>query len=369
VKPVDPVPGRLERLRLQMDRKGVKAVLVQSPENRRYFSGFKAPDAMFTESAGALVITLDGGNWLLTDGRFTEAARKEAPLFTIVTCSKGLAKGVREEGLAREHALHFEPRQMSVHSLMQFADSLGKARMKALPFSLGDFRVVKSEDELHLIRRAVAITEKSLSLLWEELEPGVSENWAAQFLEEKFKALGGEGAAFPSIVASGANAALPHAEPSNKKFGKTEMVVIDIGARYKGYCADMTRTWMPHRPADWQKEIYFIVREAQERAIAALGPGRTGAEVDRVARDYIASKGYGQYFNHSLGHGVGLLVHEEPRLSQNSQQPLPVGSLVTVEPGIYLPDRGGVRLEQLCAITEDGCSVLNTNKLFYNKFL
>jgi Xaa-Pro aminopeptidase len=363
--PPDPVPGRLKLLRERMEREGVDAILVQSGENRRYFSGFKAPDAMFTESSGYLLITLDGGNYLLTDSRYTEAAKKEAPLFEIVTYQRGLADELKQRGLVKGD-LHFEPQWLTVEGHGRLSASLGtNGKLVKLPFRLGEFRVVKDEDELHLIKRAVEITERSLALLWTELEPGVSENWAALFLENKFRTLGGEGPAFPSIVASGINAALPHAEPSNKKFGKTEMVVIDIGARYKGYASDMTRTFMPYKPADWQKDVYLTVREAQDRALAELSAGKTGYEIDKVARDFIASKGYGDYFNHSLGHGVGLLVHEEPRLSPLAKEPLPAGALITVEPGIYIPGKGGVRLEQLALITETGNVVLNKDRHFY----
>jgi Xaa-Pro aminopeptidase len=365
--PPDPVPGRLERLRERMDREGVRSALVKTPENRRYFSGFKAPDSMLTESSGCLVISLSGRNLLLTDSRYTSAAKREAPLFEVVTCQRGAAQALREQCRLTE-PLSYEPHYVTVAELKELGSHLGAENVLPLPFKLGDFRVVKDPDEIHLVRRAVAITEKSLTLLWAELEPGVSENWCALFLENKFRQLGAEGAAFPSIVASGANGALPHAEPSNKKFGKTEMTVIDIGARYKGYCSDMTRTYMPARPLDWQKEIYRVVRDAQLKAIDFLKPGVTGREVDKRARNHIAAKGWGDCFSHSLGHGVGLLVHEEPRLSPHSEEKLPPGALVTVEPGIYIPGRGGVRLEQLCLITEDGCQVLNKERLFYHKF-
>ncbi|MDR2404811.1 MAG: Xaa-Pro peptidase family protein [Deltaproteobacteria bacterium] len=363
--PPDPVPGRLELLRESMDKHGVTALLVQSPENRRYFSGFKAPDAMLTESSGYLVITLKGGNFLLTDSRYTVAAKREAPLFEVLTYRRGLADSLKGEGLVTGD-LFFEPKWLTIELQLKLIDTLGgPERLKPLPFYLGDFRVVKSPDELHLIKRAVEITEKSLGLLWPELEPGVSENWVAYFLENKFRALGAEGPAFPCIVASGRNAALPHAEPSNKKFGQQEMVVIDVGARYKGYASDMTRTFMPYKPQDWQKEIYSIVKEAQLKALEVLGPGKTGAEVDKAARDFITSKGYGEKFNHSLGHGVGLLVHEGPTLSPYNNDVLLPGSLVTVEPGIYLPGKGGVRLEQLALITETGNQVLNKDRHFY----
>jgi Xaa-Pro aminopeptidase len=144
------------------------------------------------------------------------------------------------------------------------------------------------------------------------------------------------------------------------------MVVIDCGARYKGYCSDITRTWAGGRLAPWQKEIYRVVRRAQIAAIKAMSPGKTGAEVDRAAREVIAAAGYGDYFGHGLGHGVGLAVHEAPRLSPRATGPLPEGAVVTVEPGIYLPGRGGVRLEQLVHVTGDGAKVLNRDASFYD---
>ncbi|MDR2340222.1 MAG: Xaa-Pro peptidase family protein [Deltaproteobacteria bacterium] len=360
----DQIPKRLKALRERMDQAGVNAVLVQSPENRRYLSGFLAPDTMFTESSGSLVVTLDGDNFLLTDSRYTEAAKKEAPHFEVLTYRQGLAQEFRKDRIFAGD-LFFEGNWVTVDERNALEEALGEGTLKPLPFRLGDLRVIKSDEELRYIKRATEITEISLGLLWPQLEPGVSENWAKLFLEDKFRTFGGEGPAFPSIVAAGVNAALPHAEPSNKKFGKTEMVVIDLGARYKGYASDMTRTFMPYKPQDWQKEIYLVVRQAQELALAALGPGKTGQEVDKVARDFIASKGYAENFNHSLGHGVGLLVHEEPRLSPNATQQLQEGMVVTVEPGIYIPGKGGVRLEQLVAITGNGCRVLNKDKHFY----
>ncbi|MDR2611747.1 MAG: aminopeptidase P family protein [Deltaproteobacteria bacterium] len=360
---IDPVPARLQALRARMEETGTEALLILAPENRRYFSGFLAGDAGITESSGALLVTA-GKAYLLTDSRYTTQAEIEAPRFETVTYRKGLPQGLK--GLRGfGGALSFEPEYMTVQLLNHLADALPDVVLLPVPFQPGEFRVVKTEDELKLVRRAVAVTEEALALLWRELEPGVPEAWAAFFLETKFRELGADGPAFPSIVAAGPNAALPHAEPGRKKIGKSECVVIDIGARFRGYCSDMTRTYMPERPAGWQKEIYAAVREAQLKAISVIKAGVPGAEADRAAREHIASRGYGDYFGHSLGHGVGLMIHEEPRLSPSSGSPLPAGSLVTVEPGIYLPGKGGVRLEELVLVTEKGCEVLNRDDHFY----
>jgi Xaa-Pro aminopeptidase len=346
-----------------MAETGVEALLILSPENRRYFSGFLAADGGFTESSGALLVT-GGEGRLLTDSRYVTQAGHEAPRFETVLCRAGLALGLKGLG-GFGKKLCFEPEYVTVELLGRLEAALPGVSLEPVPFRPGDFRIVKTEEELKLVRRAVAVTEEALGLLWRELEPGVQESWAAFFLETKFRELGGEGPAFPSIVAAGANAALPHAEPGRKKIGKSECVVIDIGARFRGYCSDMTRTYMPARPAGWQKEIYNAVREAQLLALSVLKAGVPGSEVDRVARDHIASRGFGDYFGHGLGPGVGLMIHEEPRLSPRADAPLPAGSLVTVEPGVYLPGKGGVRLEELVLVTEKGCEILNRDSHFY----
>jgi Xaa-Pro aminopeptidase len=350
-----------------MSQRNVASLLVLSPENRRYFSGFKAQDSTLTESSGALFID-HGRQALLTDSRYTLAAAKEAPLFEIVACRRGLGSGLRELAPSPSSPIHYEPDYVTVSVLRHLEESLAREKVafSPSPFNPSRPRIVKSPLETRLIQKAVNITEKALALLWDELEPGVPEEWAAQFLESKFRELGGDGVAFPSIVAVGANAALPHAEPGKKKIGKSEMVIVDCGARYRGYCSDMTRTYVPAKPLGWQKEIYKIVRDAQLLAMEEIKAGVAGSLVDKAARDYIAKYGYGDYFQHSLGHGVGLQIHEEPRLSPNAiHEPLLAGSLVTVEPGIYLPGKGGVRLEDLVLITEKGFANLNSAINFY----
>jgi Xaa-Pro aminopeptidase len=360
----DPIPGRLELLRAKMEKHETPAVLISSSENRRYFSGFKAEDSMITESSGFLLITLKS-HFLVTDSRYTTAALREAPFYEVVTYPYSPVQTVKEL-LAGEKDIFFEPDYVTVTFFQELCAYLGNEGPKPLPFSLGEFRIVKSEDELALIRKAVQITEKALGALWKEIEPGIPEIWASKFLEAKFKDLGAEGPAFPSIIAAGPNGALPHAVPGKKKLGKKEMMIIDIGARYRGYASDMTRTWANSNPEGWQREIYRIVREAQLKALDTIKAGVTGEKVDRAAREHIKKAGYGKFFKHSLGHGVGLLVHEEPRLSPRAVTPLLAGSLVTVEPGIYIPGKGGVRLEELVLVREDGATILNKDLHFYD---
>jgi len=360
---MNPIPDRLRTLRGLMRQNSVSALLVTSPANRRYYSGFEAGDGQANESSGALLITARG-QYLLTDSRYTEAARTQAPLFRIVTYKQGLARGL---AVLPEKAktLHLEPEFVSLALRDEIKKARPGLRLAAAPFETGSPRAQKSPAEIRLVQKALAITEAAVSALWEILEPGLTEREAAFFLENEFRRLGADGPAFETIVASGPNGALPHAEPGRKKIRAGETVIVDCGARFKGYCADITRTKIIGRPRKWQREIYAIVKEAQTLALAALAPGRPTAEVDRAARGFIAARGYGQYFGHSLGHGVGLFIHEAPRLSPRSREELQPGHIVTVEPGIYLPGRGGVRLEQLALITDQGAKILNRNEDFY----
>ena len=356
---------RLRTLKGLMRQNSVPALLLTSPANRRYYSGFEAGDTLFNESSGALLITARG-QYLLTDSRYTEAARAQAPLFNIVTLKEGLARGLAGlPALARAESLYLEPEFVS----LALWETIKKARpdlsLAAAPFETGEPRAQKSPAEIRLVQKALAITEAAVSALWEILEPGLTEREAAFFLESEFRRLGAEGPAFETIVASGPNAARPHAEPGPKKIRPGETVIVDCGARFQGYCADITRTKIIGQPRKWQREIYAIVKEAQNRALDALAPGRPAAEVDRAARGFIADRGYGDFFGHSLGHGVGLFIHEAPRLSPRSREELRPGNIVTVEPGIYLPGRGGVRLEQLALVTDKGARILNRNDNFY----
>ncbi len=351
---------RMQSLRQQLSLKA--AILITSPENRRYFSGFEAHDTQLDESSGALLISRDK-QWLFTDSRYTEIAEKEAPLFTVINYKNGLAAEI-EKLKAHFDLIYVEPEYLTIAALTRLRKS--KAKFKPVPFSVNAFRAVKSSFEINFVKKALAITEKALGLLLKNMAPGQTEAECALFLETEFKRLGADGPSFATIVAAGPNGALPHAVPGGRKLKNGETVIVDCGAKYKGYCADITRTKILGEPKSWQKEIYSIVREAQLRSIAAIGPGVLAKDVDALARDYISEKGYGEYFGHGLGHGVGLAIHEAPSLSPRNPNPLQVGEIVTVEPGIYLPGKGGVRLEQLVLVTEDGHELLNKNKDFYD---
>lgn len=361
-----PQAQRLNILRRIMTEKGAEAIVVTSPANRRYFSGFEAEDPMINESSGCLLITRRS-QYLLTDSRYTEAAAREAPLFKVRNCRRGLpAELAALPALKKVKTIHFEPEFVTVGLLARLRQGGSGPRWAPLPFSLDSFRAQKSEAEIKLVSKALAITEAAVSGLWTQMEPGLTEREAAFFLEAEFRRLGAEGPSFETIVASGPNGALPHAVPGTRKFRAGDMVIVDCGARYRGYCADITRTKIIGKPKPWQREIYAIVREAQLMAIEAIAPGVPASAVDRVAREHIAQNGYGDFFGHGLGHGVGLVVHEAPSLSPRNSRELEPGQIVTVEPGIYLPGRGGVRLEQLVLVTDRGHRLLNRNSDFYD---
>ncbi|MDR1608667.1 MAG: aminopeptidase P family protein [Deltaproteobacteria bacterium] len=358
-----PYASRLKALRGQMKERGIPNLLILSSANRRYFSGFLARDAMIAESAGSLLITPDA-QYLLTDSRYLIEAQNEAPLFETVLTTKGLVDSLTELGSFAE-GLGYEADYLTVFHFLKLTKALGEV-LRPWPGSLGTLRASKDASEISLIKKALEIAEKAVGLLWDNLEPGWTEGQAAWFLDRTFRDLGAEGSSFETIVAAGPRAALPHAVPGSKVIEKGEMVVVDCGAFYEGYASDITRTIVLGPPKAWQKKIYRVVREAQQKALDFLAPGKTGAEVHKVAFDHIAKNGYGDYFGHSLGHGVGLAIHEPPNLSPFNKEPLPVGAVVTVEPGIYLPDQGGVRLEQMAVLTKTGCLLLNEDNHFYD---
>jgi Xaa-Pro aminopeptidase len=318
---------------------------------------------MLTESSGCLLILSDQ-LYLLTDSRYTEIAAKEALGYEVLDTAYGLGETIK--GLiGKNETIGYESRYLTVSQYVRLVKGSG-LNLSICPFDLTELRVSKSPEEINLIVKALEITEKAMGWLFERLEPGWTEGEAAWFMDSSFRELGAQGSAFETIVASGPQAALPHAEPGDKKIQEGELVVIDCGARYQGYASDITRTFIKGEPQPWQREIYRTVREAQLMAIEAMAPGALCLEVDKVARNHIAKAGYGDYFGHSLGHGVGLAVHELPALNTRNDSPLLPGSVVTVEPGVYLPGKGGVRLEQLVLVTENGVKVLNKDEHFYS---
>ncbi|MBW2062018.1 MAG: aminopeptidase P family protein [Deltaproteobacteria bacterium] len=349
-----------------MKKAGLSSLWIARPENRRYLSGFTAMDPQLNETSGSLLITLRN-QYLLTDSRYEIQAAREAQGYTVVCSGPGpipaLARLVKKNRIAK---LGFEGDHVTVTTHQELADLLKGVQTVPVNYLVERLRLIKDSHEVRKIVRALRITEAALTETLNFLQPGRTEKEAARYLEETMVDLGAEGPAFETIVASGPNAALPHAVPSGRRIKESEPVIIDCGARYKGYAADMTRTVFLGRPRLLMKRIYQVVRQAQLMALQNIKPGLTTGQADAYARDVIEAAGYGPNFGHSLGHGVGLATHEAPSLSQTRPVELLEGMVVTIEPGIYLKGRGGVRLEEMVLLKQNGCRLLNKDRTFFN---
>jgi Xaa-Pro aminopeptidase len=262
------------------------------------------------------------------------------------------------------HNLAYEPDYLSCQRLDSIKKALPEIKLVPLGGRIETMRSIKSSSEIESLKKAILAAEKVLGGILKDIVPGMTEREIAwRILEGLWQYA--EGPSFSPIVASGPNAALPHAVPTDRPIAEGEPILIDMGAKLGGYCSDMTRTVFLGEPKSPFGEIYAIVRNAQIAAQKAIRAGLTGRQVDRVARDVIMDAGYGPKFVHSLGHGVGLAVHEAPILSQRSRKKLRPGMVVTVEPGIYLPDQGGVRLENMVLVEADGVTILSKNDWFH----
>lgn len=341
------VDESLAAVRSAMEREGVNALLVTYPPNVRYLTGFSSP-------ADASVLVLPDRAVMFTDGRYTAQAAEESLLpYEIVN---GADDRVAE--LAKGMTLGVEPEHVTLKRNRALTEKLG-AEPRPLDEVIARLRVTKRPDEVALLREAARITDLAFDYVLGFIRPGVTEAEVALELERAMVMAGADGAAFDIIVASGERGAMPHGTASQKKIRSGELVTMDFGALYRGYHADMTRTVAVGEVGPEERRLYDAVLEAQKRGVAAVAPGKTGREIDSVARDYLADQGLADVFPHSLGHGTGLQIHEEPRLSQRSDDVMEPGMIVTVEPGVYVLGFTGLRIEDLVLVTEDGHEVLS----------
>jgi len=344
---------RLTRLRQKLVEQELDAIVITQPENRRYLSGF-------TGSDGALIISADAA-YLATDFRYYEQAQRQAPHFTLAKIEDKfpprLAELVSDIGARR---VGFESTHVTVDQHQRWAEAAKGFELVPTKGIVEELRAVKDEGELALIRQAVELSDAALAHIVEWLRPGMTEKEVAWELEAFMRTHGADTIAFDLIVGSGPNGAMAHAEPSDRQIQEGEPIVLDLGARVGGYCSDLTRTICLGAPDEKLRQIHSIVLEAQETAEAAMRAGLKGSTVDAIARDLIVAAGHGEHFGHSLGHGVGLAVHERPRLAKTSEDVLQAGMVVTVEPGIYIEGWGGVRIEDLVVVREQGIEVLTS---------
>jgi Xaa-Pro aminopeptidase len=352
--------ARLEQLQARLRRKKIDVLLVGQPENRRYLSGYCALDHGISESAGVLFVPARGEPLLLTDFRFGEQAERETAL-KVVLYNKGLLAllhdllsqyKIRRLGFESHYTLH--------SSSLKLAEMAEKHQVELTPQTglVEKLRLIKSDEEIGLLRSSVALNEAVFNHVFSSLDEALSEIEIASLIEARMREVGAERPSFNTIVAAAENAALPHAVPTARRVGKAPMT-IDMGLIYQGYCSDMTRSISLGKVDEKYLKIHRLVRQAQQAGLEAVRPGALMKEVDQAARSVITAAGYGPQFGHSLGHGVGLAVHEKPSVSSRSRQKLRPGMIITIEPGIYLPGWGGVRLENMVVVTEDGCEELN----------
>ncbi len=342
---------RLQKLREFISSRGLDGFLVTNPENRRYLSGF-------TGSAGVLLITPDSA-YIATDFRYYEQVARECPGFTLVKVERQLTDVL--PGMLKEagvKVLGFESFHLTVDEFRRWRRLTRGIRWVPCEDEVGRIRSVKSPEEIQSIRRAVALADEAFHHACSILRPGMTEKEVAWEIETYMRTHGADKVAFDLIVASGPNSALPHARASDKPIKEGEPIVIDIGCVVDGYCSDLTRTVVLGKADERFREIYSIVLRAQQRAEKALRAGMKARRADAVARRVIEKAGYGPQFGHGLGHGVGLAVHEKPTVNRLSRDVLQAGNVITVEPGIYISGWGGVRLEDVVVIGEDGAEIL-----------
>ncbi|MDD4112174.1 MAG: aminopeptidase P family protein [Herbinix sp.] len=326
----------------------IDAVLISNGNNMRYVSGFAG-------ETGYLYIS-SKHHMVITDFRYTYQAEAEAEGYEIVTIgSEGYEKAIndilRTDNVKR---LGFESNDMMYSRYENLLDQLEVDELVPVKDEITSLRRIKTPQELEYISKAEGIGDKVFTEILTFIKPGMTELEVAARIEYLLKLYGGEKLSFSAIVASGVNSSMPHAVPSKKKIEDGDFLTMDYGCVYEGYCSDMTRTIVVGKASDKQKEIYNTVLEAQLAALDAIRAGLKGKDVDKIARDIINNAGYEGCFGHGLGHSVGLFIHENPRLSPSEEDIIEAGMIQTVEPGIYVRGYGGVRIEDLVLVTEDG---------------
>ena len=348
--------GRLKRLQSVLAEKRLDGLLVTSLPNIRYLCGF-------TGSAAALVVLPDSC-YFFTDGRYTQQAHEEVRAAKTKVARKAALAAAGEwlaaTGKKREpKKLGVDGEHLSLAEAARLRKMLGPTFWVRQASALVErLRMVKDEEEIARLRQAALLGSTLFDTALKAIRPGVSEAEVAAEMEFAARRAGAEGMAFETIVAAGERSALPHGRASTAAIPGRGLVVCDFGVILAGYCSDMTRTVYLGRPSAAERYVYEAVREAQLAAIDAVRPGRSVGEVDRAARNVLKKKGLARYFTHSTGHGVGLEIHEAPRVAREQSEILQPGMVITIEPGVYLPGRGGVRIEDMVVVKEQRCEVL-----------
>jgi Xaa-Pro aminopeptidase len=348
---IETYQARLTAVRAKFDSWKVDGVHIGSAANRRWLSGF-------TGSSGQLLITREKA-LLATDGRYWERAVQEAPAFTLFKHQRTAEDNENFIRAAEVNRIGVESHHTTIADLRQL-QKIKRINWFSLPETVEGLRAVKTAVEIDAIKAAAAITDYAMSQVNQIAKPGMTEKQLAWELEKIMREAGADGMAFPVIVASGPNSALPHHHTGKRPLQSGDTIIIDMGAELNGYCSDLTRTfYLGSQPSPQFQRIYDLVHLAQTNALHNLRPGMTSKEGDALAREVVEDAGHKEHFGHGLGHGVGLEIHEDPGLTWRHEETLPAGSVITIEPGVYLVGWGGVRIEDLIYLTEDGPLLLS----------
>ncbi|WP_405101234.1 M24 family metallopeptidase [Oceanobacillus sp. FSL H7-0719] len=338
--------SKLGKLRTALAENNLDAILITSPINRRYISGF-------TGSAGAVIIS-EKNAVFITDFRYTEQAEAQAEGFNIIEHKEGIVAEIQKQLMGSNiKRLGFEKDHTTYGQYETYKQSF-EAEVVPVTGLVEGIRIIKTSEELEVMKKAAKIADDAFLHIQSFIKPGVKEIEVSNELEFFMRKQGAVSSSFDTIVASGYRSAMPHGVASEKEIQSGELVTLDYGALYNGYCSDITRTVAVGEVSDELRKIYNVVLEANLRGVKEIKPGMTGREADAITRDYITEMGYGEHFGHSTGHGLGMEVHEAPGLSHRSDQRLQPGMVVTVEPGIYVAGLGGCRIEDDIVITENG---------------
>lgn len=341
-----------ERLIHHMGLGKEEAVLIHNPSNMFYVSGY---------TGEGLVLVWESARAIVTDFRYTEQAEKQAPGFQVHMTESGKTHEDIVAALCLERKterLYYEDDFVTMRAFTKLRETVKGVEWKPVNGAPEQLREIKDEAELALMEKACLLTGEAFERLLPQIREGMTEKQIAALLAFDMSGHGADGSAFSAIVAAGVNGSLPHATPTDYAVRRGDMITLDFGAKVGGYCADMTRTIALGEPSPEMKKVYQIVMEAQQMAQDAVAAGKSCRAVDAIAREYIAEKGYDGRFGHGLGHSLGIDIHEDPRFNTQTTATLKAGHVMTVEPGIYLPGIGGVRIENTVAVTEDGCRAL-----------
>lgn len=349
------IQERLFKLRKLLRAKNIDAILLFGRVNTQYYTGFTGTDSY------AIVEANNDKQYIFLDSRYIEQGKVQCTEYEVVNANNGLLKNALDKIENQGYkTVALEAEYMPWHLVLSCQKMLKEVEFVPLNEELAEIRVIKDELELELLRKAIWISDEAFKLLIPEIRRGMTENQIAARLEYHMRCLGATSPSFTTICASGVRGALPHGVASDKIVEDGEAITIDFGALYKGYCSDITRTIFLGEPNPEILKIYNVVLEAQLAAEKFIKAGVAGKDAHEVAAKIIRDAGYGQYFGHGLGHSLGLEIHESPSASPRSSAALPAGSFITVEPGIYVPGLGGVRIEDTCLVLEDGLEVITS---------